>query len=181
MTLIIGPWNFPVQLLLAPLVGAIAAGDCALLKPSIAAPRTSHLLTDIIGKIFNPAYIAIVEGGAETSQTLIAERFDHIFFTGGPAAGRLVMAAAAKHLTPITLELGGKNPCIVDADTHLDYTARRIVWGKYFNAGQSCVAVDYLLVQKRVRQALLDRMVNYYSSILRQRSLAEPGPRPDHR
>ena len=160
VTLIIGPWNFPVQLLLAPLVGAIAAGDCALLKPSIAAPRTSHLLTDIIGKIFNPAYVAIVEGGAETSQTLIAERFDHIFFTGGPAAGRLVMAAAAKHLTPITLELGGKNPCIVDADTHLDYTARRIVWGKYFNAGQSCVAVDYLLVQKRVRQALLERMVN---------------------
>ena len=91
---------------------------------------------------------------------LIAERFDYIFFTGGPAAGRLVMAAAAKHLTPITLELGGKNPCIVDADTHLDITARRIVWGKFFNAGQSCVAVDYLLVDRRVKQALLVRMVD---------------------
>ena len=160
VTLIIGTWNFPVQLMLAPLVGAIAAGNCALLKPSIAAPRTSHLLTDIIREIFDPAYVSIVEGGGETARMLLEERFDHIFFTCGPVVGRLVMAAAAKHLTPITLELGGKNPCIVDADTHLDYTARRIVWGKYLNAGQSCVAVDYLLVQKRVRQTLLDRMVN---------------------
>jgi aldehyde dehydrogenase (NAD+) len=161
VTLIIGPWNFPVQLMLAPLVGAIAAGNCALLKPSIAAPRTSHLLTDIIGEIFDPAYISIMEGGAETAQMLLEEQFDHIFFTGGPAVGRLVMAAAARHLTPITLELGGKNPCIVDADTHLEYTARRIVWGKFFNAGQSCVAVDYLLVQKSVKQALLDRLARF--------------------
>jgi acyl-CoA reductase-like NAD-dependent aldehyde dehydrogenase len=175
VTLIIGPWNFPVQLMLAPLVGAIAAGNCALLKPSIAAPRTSHLLTKIIRKIFDPAYVSIVEGGAETSQMLLEERFDHIFFTGGPAVGRLVMAAAAKHLTPITLELGGKNPCIVDADTHLDYTARRIVWGKYFNAGQSCVAVDYLLVQKRVKQTLLDRMVIY----LHQFYGSDPSQSPD--
>jgi aldehyde dehydrogenase (NAD+) len=160
VTLIIGPWNFPVQLMLAPLVGAIAAGNCALLKPSIAAPRISHLLSDIIGNIFDPAYVSLVEGGAETAQMLLEEQFDHIFFTGGTAVGRLVMAAAANHLTPITLELGGKNPCIVDTDTHLDCTARRIVWGKFFNAGQSCVAVDYLLVQKRVKEALLDRMVN---------------------
>jgi aldehyde dehydrogenase (NAD+) len=160
VTLIIGPWNFPFQLMLAPLVGAIAAGNCAMLKPSIAAPRSSRLMKDIIESIFDPEYVSIVEGGAETAQMLIEERFDHIFFTGGTAAGRLVMAAAAKHLTPITLELGGKNPCIVDADTHLDHTARRIVWGKYFNAGQSCVAVDHLLVQKRVKKVLLDRMAD---------------------
>ncbi len=160
VTLIVGPWNFPVQLMLAPLVGAIAAGNCAVLKPSIAAPRISHLLTKIINSIFDPAYVSILEGGAETAQMLLEERFDHIFFTGGPAVGRIVMAAAARHLTPLTLELGGKNPCIVDADTRLDYTARRIVWGKFFNAGQSCVAVDYLLVQKRIKQALLHLMVN---------------------
>jgi len=160
VTLIIGPWNFPVQLMLTPLVGAIAAGNCALLKPSIAAARTSRLLTNIIGEIFDPAFVSIVEGGAETARMLLDERFDHIFFTGGLAVGRLVMIAAAKNLTPVTLELGGKNPCIVDANSHLDYTARRIVWGKYFNAGQSCVAVDYLLVQKRVKHALLDKLVN---------------------
>ncbi|HYA85813.1 MAG TPA: aldehyde dehydrogenase [Nitrospirota bacterium] len=160
VTLIVGPWNFPVQLMLAPLVGAIAAGNCALLKPSIAAPRISRLLTNIIGGIFEPAFVSIMEGGAETARMLLEERFDHIFFTGGTAVGRLVMIAAAEHLTPITLELGGKNPCIVDADTHLDYTARRIIWGKFFNAGQSCVAVDYLLVQKRVKQPLLDKMVD---------------------
>ena len=160
VTLIVGPWNFPVQLMLVPLVGAIAAGNCALLKPSIEAPRSSHLLTKIIGSIFDPSFVSIVEGAAETAQLLLEERFDHIFFTGGPSVGRLVMTAAAKHLTPITLELGGKNPCIVDADTHLDYTARRIAWGKFFNAGQSCVAVDYLLVQKRVKQMLIDKMVH---------------------
>jgi len=175
VTLIIGPWNFPFQLMLGPLVGAIAAGNCALLKPSLAASHSSRLLAKIIGEIFDPAFVSVAEGGAETAQLLLEERFDHIFFTGGPAIGRLVMAAAARHLTPITLELGGKNPCIVDADTHLDYTARRIVWGKYFNAGQSCVAVDYLLVQKGVKQMLLDRMVN----CIHQFYGIEPSQSPD--
>jgi aldehyde dehydrogenase (NAD+) len=158
VALIIGPWNFPFQLMFAPLVGAIAAGNCVLLKPSITSPRTSHLLTKIIRRYFDPAYLSVAEGGAETAQLLLAERFDHIFFTGGPATGRHVMAAAARHLTPVTLELGGKNPCIVEADTHLDHTARRIAWGKFFNAGQSCVAVDYLLVRKKIKQPLLDRI-----------------------
>jgi acyl-CoA reductase-like NAD-dependent aldehyde dehydrogenase len=175
VTLIIGPWNFPVQLMLAPLVGAIAAGNCAMLKPSIAAPRTSHLLTKIIGDTFDPAYVSIIEGGAETAQMLLEERFDHIFFTGGPSSGRLVMAAAAQHLTPVTLELGGKNPCIVDADTHLDFTARRIVWGKFFNAGQSCVAVDYLLVHRSIKHTLLDRMV----SCIQQFYGSDPSQSPD--
>jgi aldehyde dehydrogenase (NAD+) len=175
VTLIIGPWNFPVQLMLTPLVGAIAAGNCAMLKPSIAAPRTSHLLTKLISGTFDPSYVSILEGGAETVQALLEERFDHVFFTGGPAAGRLVMAAAAKHLTPITLELGGKNPCIVDADTHLEYTARRIAWGKFFNAGQSCVAVDYVLVQKSVKQALLDLL----EDCVRRFYGADPSRSPD--
>jgi aldehyde dehydrogenase (NAD+) len=159
VALIIGPWNFPVQLMLAPLVGAIAAGNCAMLKPSISAPHTSHLMAKLIREHFDPSYVSIIEGGAETAQALLAEKFDHIFFTGGVATGRHVMAAAARHLTPVTLELGGKNPCIVDADTRLDIAARRIAWGKFFNAGQSCVAVDYLLVDRRVKQELLSRII----------------------
>jgi acyl-CoA reductase-like NAD-dependent aldehyde dehydrogenase len=159
VALIIGPWNFPVQLMLAPLVGALAAGNCAVLKPSMAAPRTSHIITKLIGGNFDPAHVSVIEGGAETARALLEERFDHIFFTGGPATGKLVMAAAAKFLTPVTLELGGKNACIVDADIHLDIAARRIVWGKFFNAGQSCVAVDYLLVDRRIKHALLSRIL----------------------
>jgi len=159
VALIIGPWNFPVQLMLVPLVGAIAAGNCAVLKPSLAASSTSHVIAKIISENFAPAYVSVLEGGAETAQALLAERFDYVFFTGGVASGRLVMAAAAKHLTPVTLELGGKNPCIVDADCDLDVAARRIVFGKFFNAGQSCVAVDYLLVDRRIKQALLSRMI----------------------
>jgi acyl-CoA reductase-like NAD-dependent aldehyde dehydrogenase len=161
VALIIGPWNFPVQLMLAPLVGALAAGNCAVLKPSIAAPHTSRIITKLISENFDPAYVSILEGGAETAQALLAERFDYVFFTGGVASGKLVMAAAAKHLTPVTLELGGKNACIVDADAPLDITARRIVFGKFFNAGQSCVAVDYLLVDRRIKQALLSRILKY--------------------
>ncbi len=161
VALIIGPWNFPFQLMLAPLVGAIAAGNCALLKPSIAAPECSHVMAKIVSEYFDPAYVSLIEGGAETAQMLLEERFDYIFFTGGSASGRIVMTAAAKNLTPVTLELGGKNPCIVDADTHLEFTARRIVWGKFFNAGQSCVAVDYLLVNKRIKERLVDRLVQF--------------------
>ena len=161
LALIVGPWNFPFQLLFGPLAGAMAAGNCVLLKPPAAAPRSARLIATIIRDRFDPAYISLVEGGAETGQLLLEEKFDYIFFTGGPATGRLVMQAAARHLTPVTLELGGKNPCIVDVDTHLDYTARRIVWGKFFNAGQSCVAVDHLIVDKRVKRQLLERIVQH--------------------
>jgi len=161
VALIIGPWNFPVQLMLSPLVGAMAAGNCAVLKPSIAAPYSSRVITKLISENLDPAYVSILEGGAETAQALLEQRFDHIFFTGGVATGKLVMEAAAKHLTPVTLELGGKNPCIVDADAQLDITARRIVFGKFLNAGQSCVAVDYLLVDRRVKQALLSHILKY--------------------
>ncbi len=175
VALIIGPWNFPFQLLFGPLVGAMAAGNCVLLKPPVASPHSTRLIAKIIHDHFDPSYIALVEGGAETGQTLLEEKFDYIFFTGGVATGRLVMQAAAKHLTPVTLELGGKNPCIVDADTRLDHTARRIVWGKFFNAGQSCVAVDYLLVDKKIKQqllALIERsIIDFYG--------ADPSQSPD--
>jgi aldehyde dehydrogenase (NAD+) len=153
--LIIAPWNYPFQLMISPLTGAIAAGNCAVLKPSEIAANTSSVITDIIQKTFDPAYIAVVEGGVETSQALLEEKFDHIFFTGGTAIGKIVMQAAAKHLTPVTLELGGKSPCIVDCDVDLKHTAKRITWGKYLNAGQTCIAPDYLLVDRRIKSELL--------------------------
>jgi aldehyde dehydrogenase (NAD+) len=136
-------------------VGAIAAGNCAVLKPSEQAPHTSAVVAELIRSIYEPNFVAVVEGDGAISQALLAERFDHIFFTGGTAVGRLVMAAAARHLTPVTLELGGKSPCIVDADIHLEHAARRIVWGKFINAGQTCIAPDYLLVDRRVKEPLL--------------------------
>lgn len=174
-TLIISPWNFPVQLTLCPLVAAIAAGNCAVVKPSPLSPATTAVLRAILEECFAPEFVSVIEGGAETVQQLLRERFDYIFFTGGTATGRLVMQAAAERLTPVTLELGGKNPCIVDAATDLDVTARRIVWGKFFNAGQSCVAVDHLLVDRRVKDRLLGRIVD----TLRRFYGEEPAESPD--
>ncbi|MBW4667158.1 MAG: aldehyde dehydrogenase [Cyanomargarita calcarea GSE-NOS-MK-12-04C] len=161
VVLIIGPWNYPFQLLIAPLIGAIAAGNCAILKPSELAPHTSKLIADIVSQIFEPAYITVVEGDAEASKKLLAEKFDHIFFTGGTAVGKIIMEAAAKHLTPVTLELGGKSPCIVDTDINLEHTARRITWGKFINAGQTCIAPDYILVDKKIKDNLLDKIQKY--------------------
>lgn len=158
VVLVMGAWNYPFQLAIAPVIGAIAAGNCAIVKPSELAPNTSRLVADIIKKYFNPDFVTVVEGGVETSKRLLEQKFDYIFFTGGTEIGKIVMAAAAKHLTPVTLELGGKTPCIVDADTHLEYTARRIAWGKFMNAGQTCVAPDYLLVNKRIKQDLLEEI-----------------------
>ena len=158
VVLIIGAWNYPFQLIILPLIGAIAAGNCTVLKPSEIAANTSHLLAEIIPKYFDSSFMAVVEGGKEVTQQLLEEKFDHIFFTGGTTVGKIIMSAAAKHLTPVTLELGGKSPCIVDADTHLNYTARRIVWGKFINAGQTCVAPDYLLVDRKIKKDLLERI-----------------------
>ena len=151
VALIIGPWNYPFQLMMSPLVGAIAAGNCAILKPSEYAPEMSKLVTELVRSTFDSNYIAVVEGDAETSQELLAQKFDHIFFTGGTEIGRIVMQAAAKHLTPVTLELGGKSPCFVDASVRLDYAAKRIAWGKFINAGQTCIAPDYILVDAAVK------------------------------
>ncbi len=151
VALIIGPWNYPFQLMMSPLVGAIAAGNCAILKPSEYAPEMSKLVTELVRSTFDRDYIAVVEGDAQTSQELLAQKFDHIFFTGGTEIGRIVMQAAAKHLTPVTLELGGKSPCFVDASVRLDYAAKRIAWGKFINAGQTCIAPDYILVDAAVK------------------------------
>ncbi len=155
IALIIGPWNFPFSLALQPLVGAIAAGNCAIVKPSEIALATSKITTKVIEEAFAADYVAAVEGGVEMSQALLAEKFDHIFFTGGTAIGKIVMAAAAKHLTPVTLELGGKSPCIVDKNIDLKETAKRITWGKFLNAGQVCIAPDYLLVDAAIKDDLL--------------------------
>jgi aldehyde dehydrogenase (NAD+) len=161
VVLIIGPWNYPFQLMMSPLVGAIAAGNCALLKPSEHAPHTSRVVAKMIADTFDPSYIAVKEGDASVSQQLLAEKFDHIFFTGGATIGRIVMAAAAQHLTPVTLELGGKSPCIVDGDIHIDRAAKRIAWGKLINAGQTCIAPDYLLVNRQVKDTLIDRIKHH--------------------
>jgi aldehyde dehydrogenase (NAD+) len=156
--LIIGPWNYPLQLLLAPLVGALAAGNTAVLKPSELAPETSRTLAGLVRKIFDPKLLAVVEGGAETARQLLGEKFDYIFYTGSSRVGRLVMAAAAENLTPVTLELGGKNPCLLDRGSDLKLAARRIAWGKFFNAGQTCVAPDYLLVPEELEASLIEEL-----------------------
>jgi aldehyde dehydrogenase (NAD+) len=155
IALIIGPWNYPFSLNLMPLIGAIAAGNCAVIKPSEFAPHTSHLIAEIISKNFPQEYISVVEGDVEVSKQLLQEKFDHIFFTGGTATGKIIMAAAAKHLTPVTLELGGKSPCIVDKDIDLEVAARRIAWGKFYNAGQTCIAPDYVLINQDIKAEFL--------------------------
>jgi len=153
--LIISPWNYPFYLLIAPLIGAIAAGNCAVLKPSELAPNTSNLIANLIAQNFDPGYITTVLGDAEVGKELLEQKFDYIFFTGSNAVGKAVMAAAAKNLTPVTLELGGKSPCIVDSDVNLEVAAKRIAWGKFVNAGQTCIAPDYLLVHRAIKSDLL--------------------------
>jgi len=156
--LIIGPWNYPFQLALLPLVSALAAGNAAVLKPSEHAPQTAALIARLLPLAFPPEVVQVVLGDGAVAAQLLEQRFDHIFFTGGSRVGRLVMAAAAKHLTPVTLELGGKSPAIVLGDANLAVTARRLVWGKGLNAGQTCVAPDHLLVVPELRAPLIQAM-----------------------
>lgn len=158
VVLVIAPWNYPIQLALAPLAAAIAAGNCALVKPSEVTPHVSAALAALLPRYLDPECTALVEGGVAETQALLAERWDHIFYTGNGRVGRIVMAAAAKHLTPVTLELGGKSPCLVDDDVDLAVAARRIAWAKFLNCGQTCVAPDYVLVHARREQELLDRL-----------------------
>ena len=158
VVLIIGAWNYPLQLALAPLISAIAAGNCAVIKPSEHAPHTSSLLAEGLMRYLDPAAFCVVEGGAERVKALLEERFDYIFYTGSPAVGREVMAVAARHLTPVTLELGGKSPCIVDEHGDVRVAARRIVWAKFLNAGQTCLAPDYVLVHQKREHELLRAM-----------------------
>jgi aldehyde dehydrogenase (NAD+) len=160
VVLIISPWNYPVQLLLSPLVGAIAAGNCAVLKPSEMTPHTSAAMASLVARYLDGDCIRVVEGAVPETSELLAQRFDHIMYTGNGQVGRIVMEAAAKHLTPVTLELGGKSPCLVDASANLDVAARRIAWGKFLNAGQTCIAPDYLLVEESVEAPLLEKLAS---------------------
>ena len=156
--LIVGPWNYPFQLVISPLIGAIASGNCAIIKPSEIAPATSKVVAELIAATFDPEYVAVQAGGVEVAQALLTQKFDHIFFTGGTRVGQIVMEAAAKQLTPVTLELGGKSPCIIDKDISIEVTAKRIVWGKYLNAGQTCIAPDYLLVHEEIKPAFIEAL-----------------------
>lgn len=158
VVLVIGPWNYPFQLVFAPIVGAIAAGNCAMIKPSELTPKTSQLIEGLVKKYFSPQFIRVVQGGIPETTALLNLKFDHIFFTGSTPVGKIVMQAAAKNLVPVTLELGGKSPVIVCEDADLDLAARRIVWGKFYNAGQTCVAPDYLYVHESVAEELTEKI-----------------------
>lgn len=155
IALIIAPWNYPFQLVMAPLIGAIAAGNCCMIKPSEYAPYTAIIVERIIQEAIPCQWVTVIQGGVEETKLLLKEKFDYIFFTGGTTVGRIVMEAASKHLTPVTLELGGKSPCIVDHTSDLRVCAKRIVWGKYLNAGQTCVAPDYILVHSSIKDQLI--------------------------
>ena len=156
--LIISPWNYPYQLAFVPLIGAIAAGNTAIIKPSELTPNTSKITKEIIETVFEKKHVAVIEGGVDISTELLEQRWDYIFFTGSVQVGKIVAKAAAQFLTPVTLELGGKNPCIIDETANIKLTAKRIVWGKLINGGQTCIAPDYLLIHTSVK----DKFVEYY-------------------
>jgi len=161
VALIISPWNYPLLLTLSPMIGAIAAGNCVVIKPSELSPHASQAMAELLEEAFAPfgeGYVSVVLGDADLSTALLAQRFDYIFFTGGTSIGYIVMEAASKHLTPVTLELGGKSPCIVHSDANLQLAAKRIAWGKFTNAGQTCVAPDYLLVHEQVKDAFIAKL-----------------------
>ena len=170
VVLIIGPWNYPFYLCLAPLVGAVAAGNCVIVKPSENAPASSAVMAELIPRYLDPDAVRVVEGDASTTQQLIDARVDHVFFTGGTEIGRKVMQAAAAHLTPVTLELGGKSPAIVTRNADVDVAARRIAFGKLLNSGQTCIAPDYVLVEEPVK----DKLVDALEKSLREMRAGEP-------
>lgn len=158
VVLIISPWNFPFNLTFGPLVSALAAGNCVILKPSESTPNCAALMHKIISEAFEPDHVAVLQGGPEISSHLATLPFHHIFFTGGPEIGKKVMKAAAENLTPVTLELGGKSPAIVDATANLDDAVRRIIWSRFFNSGQVCISPDYALVEESIRDAFLEKV-----------------------
>ncbi|KAA5541278.1 aldehyde dehydrogenase [Adhaeribacter rhizoryzae] len=178
LTFIIAPWNYPFQLLISPLVGAIAGGNCAILKPSEETTHTAQAIEKIIQDAFPPEYIAVVQGVGSVVVPVLMENypFDHVFFTGSVPVGKIIMAAAAKHLTPVTLELGGKSPCVIDETANLKVAARRIAWGKFLNAGQTCVAPDYLIIQQSVKE----KFVRLMAETLKDFYGEDPAQSPDY-
>lgn len=174
VVLIMTPWNYPFLLNLGPLCDAIAAGNCCVLKPSAYAPASSHLLKKMIQETFLPEYITVVEGGRKENCLLLEERFDYIFFTGSPEVGKTVMEKASVHLTPVTLELGGKSPCIVDDTADIKMAAKRIVFGKFINCGQTCVAPDYVLVHKKKKEELIKYLIYWIKDFWGENPLENP-------
>ncbi len=172
--LVMSPWNYPFLLCMEPLIGAIAAGNCCILKPSAYSPATSAAIKALIQEVFPEEYAAVIEGGRAENSALLEERFDYIFFTGGVTVGKLVMEKAAVHLTPVTLELGGKSPCIVDKTSDLKLAAARIAFGKYLNCGQTCVAPDYLLIHRSVKEAFLDHLSRMITEMYGSHPLDNP-------
>ncbi|WP_099158441.1 aldehyde dehydrogenase [Virgibacillus ndiopensis] len=171
VSLVISPWNYPLQLAIAPAIGAIAAGNTVILKPSEFTQATSSLLVEMINETFDNTYFAVVEGDKEVSEKLLKQKFDYIFFTGSTTVGKIIMREASAHLTPVTLELGGKSPVIVDKDANIDLAAKRIVWGKFTNAGQTCVAPDYLYAHEDIKPKLLKTMKKYIKSFYGKKPL----------
>jgi aldehyde dehydrogenase (NAD+) len=157
--LVISPWNYPFQLALCPLIAAVSAGNQVVLKPSELTSNTSKIIYKIVSEVFDKNHVEVIEGDAEVSKQLLSQRWDYIFFTGSVAVGKIVAKAAAEFLTPVTLELGGKNPCIIDDDCNVQLTAKRIVWGKFLNAGQTCIAPDYLLVHTNVKSKIVEALI----------------------
>lgn len=160
VVLVMAPWNYPFMLTMEPLIGAVAAGNCVVAKPSAYSPATSSIIKKILEQVFDDSYVAVVEGGRAENTELLEQRFDYIFFTGGVNVGKLVMEKAAKNLTPVSLELGGKSPCIIDKTANLKLAARRLAFGKYLNLGQTCVAPDYLLIEETVKEKFLNILID---------------------
>lgn len=158
VVLIISPWNYPFQLCFSPFLGAICAGNRVVIKPSEYAPHTSSIINSILSEVFDEGEVQVIEGGLEETQALLKQKFDYIFFTGSTPVGKIVMKAAAEYLTPVTLELGGKSPCLIEESANLDIAAKRCVWGKFLNAGQTCVAPDYILVPRQLQDKFIERM-----------------------
>ena len=171
LVLIISPWNYPFLLSIQPLIGAIAAGNCVIIKPSEYSVNTSKLLKKILTEIYNEAYVSVVLGEKEVAQELLKEKFDYIFYTGSTKIGKIVMEAAAKDLTPVTLELGGKSPCIVDEKCNVELAAKRIAYGKILNSGQTCVAPDYVFVHQNIKEEFLNYLIKYIKNFLGENAL----------
>jgi len=174
VALIISPWNYPFQLTIAPLIGAIAAGNCVLIKPSEFSSSTSATIEKMVKELFPPDYVTVFQGEAEATKKLLEEKFDYIFFTGSTAVGRVIMTAATRHLTPVTLELGGKSPCVVHEDAGLQYGIKRIAWGKFFNAGQTCIAPDYVLVHRKIKDTFIEKIIGTLHSFYGENPMMSP-------
>ena len=176
VTLVMSPWNYPVLLTLEPLAGALAAGNCCVVKPSAYSPAVSAVLAKLIREVFPEKYVAVVEGGRAENQSLLEQRFDYIFFTGGVNVGKLVMEKASAHLTPVTLELGGKSPCIIEKTANLKVAAKRVVFGKYLNCGQTCVAPDYIYCHRSVK----DKLIREIKEQIQKQYGSQPLNNPDY-